>query len=422
MADTSDWDWETREKRIPVRDWNSRFEWVEEPYSSPDGERVAAIINSSDGANNIHVSVCVNGEIWENPFEKIWHLRFTADGRLMALVSEMGEWTVAVDGIPWENRFGYVWNPLFSMDGRSIAVSFQRDRQYGMVLNDIPWECTYGNLTDPSLSLDGNHTAASVQVISTGEVEIHKFQEGTISAAMDGVAWQRPFVNVWNKDISPNGDLAAEVRLTLYDYTIAVNGVPWEKTFGGVWEPIFHPISGKVFAPVRVKGKWYLAEDGQLMWTTPFDQLWHALFSPDGKSLAAIVATGFGKWTIAVNGKAWNLLFSDFVTDLTFSPDSRSIAAVVKDNERWGLAVQGLAWKNTFDMVWKPVYSPDGAHVAAKVESGGKYTIAMNDRLWRRDCEAVWDPTFSPDGTRLLFRTIEDGVYFRRVIPVSEFG
>ena len=82
-------------------------------------------------------------------------------------------------GFAWENRFAYVWNPLFSRDGGSIAVSFQQDRQYGMVLNDVPWEETYGNLTDPALSPDGNHTAASVQVISTGEVEIHKFQEGT---------------------------------------------------------------------------------------------------------------------------------------------------------------------------------------------------------------------------------------------------
>ncbi|MBI5590071.1 MAG: WD40 repeat domain-containing protein [Deltaproteobacteria bacterium] len=418
MTDTVAWDWETREKRIPVGDWNSRFEWVEEPYASPDGERIAAIVNSDEGEFN----VCVNGQSWETPFEKIWHLRFTADGRLTALVSDMGEWTVAVDGTLWENRFGYVWNPLFSRDGRSIAVSYQSDRQYGMALNDVPWEKTYANLTDPVLSPDGNHTAGSVQVISAGEAEIHKFQQGTISAAMDGVLWDRIFVNVWNNAISLKGDLAAEVRLTLYDYTIAVNGVPWEKTFGGVWEPVFHPVNGKVLAPVRVKGKWHLAQDGELIWKSPYVQLWHLLFSPDGKSLAAIVATGFGKWTVAVDDRAWNCLFSDFVTDLTFSPDSRKIAAVVKDNERWGLAVQGSAWKNTFDMVWKPVFSPDGAHVAAKVERVGKFTIALNDRLWPHDCEAAWDPWFSPDGTRLLFRTIENGVYFRRVIPVSEFG
>jgi hypothetical protein len=327
-----------------------------------------------------------------------------------------------VDGIAWENRFGYVWNPLFSNDGKGIAVSFQQDRQYGMVLNDVPWETTYDNLTDSVLSPDGGHTAASVQVIVSGEVEIHKFQEGTISAAMDGVVWDRTFVNVWNKAINLNGDLAAEVRLTLYDYTIAVNGIPWEKTFGGVWEPIFHPISGKVVAPVRENGKWFLAQDGHLLWTTPFVQLWHPVFSPDASRLAAIVATGFGKWTLAVDASAWRLVFSDFVTDLTFSPDSRRLAAVIKDKDLWGLAIDGSAWKNTFDMVWKPVFSPDGAYVAAKVERAGKYTIALNDQLWPHDCEAAWDPAFSPDGTRLLFRTIENGEYFRRVIPVSDFG
>jgi hypothetical protein len=40
MTDTVAWDWESGEKRIPVGDWNSRFEWVEEPYCSPDGTRL----------------------------------------------------------------------------------------------------------------------------------------------------------------------------------------------------------------------------------------------------------------------------------------------------------------------------------------------------------------------------------------------
>ena len=111
MVYLKSWDWETSEKNIPFNDWKGNFGWVEEPYVSPDGEKIAAIVNVSEG----EFKACVNGESWENTFEKIWHLRFTPDGRLTAIVSDMGEWTVAVDGIPWEKKFGYVWNTMVSL-------------------------------------------------------------------------------------------------------------------------------------------------------------------------------------------------------------------------------------------------------------------------------------------------------------------
>ena len=113
---------------------------------SPDGEKIAAIVNLAEGEFN----VCVNGEAWETAFEKIWHLRFAPDGRLTALVSEMGEWTVALDGTPWENKFGYVWNPMFSPDGKNIAVAVQQDMAYAMALNDVVWENTFANMTNPT--------------------------------------------------------------------------------------------------------------------------------------------------------------------------------------------------------------------------------------------------------------------------------
>ena len=105
MVDTRNWDWETRKKIIEIGNWKDRFGWVEEPYASPDGEKIAAIVNMDEA----EFSVCVNGEPWEEIFDKIWYLRFSPDGRLTALVSDMGEWTVAVDGEAWENKFSYVW-------------------------------------------------------------------------------------------------------------------------------------------------------------------------------------------------------------------------------------------------------------------------------------------------------------------------
>ena len=151
MIDVKNWDWETGEKQVTMKDWKDKFKWVEEPYVSPDGETVAAVVNVDEGAFN----VCVNGETWGNSFDKIWYLRFAPDGRLTAFVSEMAEWTVAVDGNPWENKFGYVWNTMFSEDGKNIAVAYQRDMQYGIALNDKPWEETFSNMTQPLLSGNG---------------------------------------------------------------------------------------------------------------------------------------------------------------------------------------------------------------------------------------------------------------------------
>ena len=185
MVKSESWDWETGEKAIPTGPWNDKFRWVEEPYASPDGEKVSAIINLDEG----EFSVCVNGEIWENVFDKIWYLRFSPDGRLTALVSEMAEWTVAVDGIAWEKKFGYAWDTAFSPDGKNIAVSVQNDMQYCMALNGVTWENTFSNMTNTALSPDGKRTAATVQTEKFGEAEIHKFQEGAYTAAINGISW-----------------------------------------------------------------------------------------------------------------------------------------------------------------------------------------------------------------------------------------
>ncbi len=56
------------------------------------------------------------------------------------------------------------------------------------------------------------------------------------------------------------------------------------------------------------------------------------------------------------------------------------------------------------------------------MEKNGKYTIAVNDKLWSKECEAAWDPVFSPDSGKILLRTIEDGTYYRRIIPVSDIS
>ena len=149
MIDSRHWDWEPGEKKVPVAPWKEKYQWVEEPYASPDGEKIAAIVNIDDGEFN----VCVNGQPWgETVFDKIWHLRFSPDGRLTALVSEMGEWTMAVDGTAWETHYGYIWEPRFSADGAHIAAAVQQDMQYAMVLDGVIWEQMFPNMTYFALS------------------------------------------------------------------------------------------------------------------------------------------------------------------------------------------------------------------------------------------------------------------------------
>ena len=37
--------------------------------------------------------------------------------------------------------------------------------------------------------------------------------------------------------------------------------------------------------------------------------------------------------------------------------------------------------------------------------------------MWSPWYEALWEPVFSPDGTQMLIRAVEDGTYFRQVVP-----
>ena len=73
MEEIHNWNWETGSREVAdINECNQTVHWVEEPYVSPDGEKIAAIVNLAEGEFN----VCVNGKLWETVFEKIWHLRF----------------------------------------------------------------------------------------------------------------------------------------------------------------------------------------------------------------------------------------------------------------------------------------------------------------------------------------------------------
>jgi len=96
------------------------------------------------------------------------------------------------------------------------------------------------------------------------------------------------------------------------------------------------------------------------------------------------------------------------------------VAAVGKDNGKYTIVVDDTVWGDAYDMVWSPVFSPDSRNVAAKVEKDGCYTIVMNGRSWRRESEALWNVAFSPDGSKVLVCAVEEGKYYRRVMPITE--
>ena len=128
MQEPEAWNWEPGDQTVPLNGWKNQYQWVEEPQASPDGESVAAIVKQDEA----EFTICVNGAPWESSFEKIWHLRYSPDGRLAALVADTGAWTVACDGQSWENQFDYAWDLSFSPDGAHISVCIQQAMQYAM--------------------------------------------------------------------------------------------------------------------------------------------------------------------------------------------------------------------------------------------------------------------------------------------------
>lgn len=422
MKNIENWDWTTGKKVVAdISGWQSEYESVEEPYVSPDGEQIAAIVQIEEET----VSVCVNGTPWEKSFDKIWYLRFSPDNQAVAIVSDTAEWSVAVDGKPWENWFEFVWNTRFSQEDGSIAIAAQNARSYFAVKDDVPWETGFSAMSNLTLSRNGRVAAAAVQTEALKEGDIFEFQKGHFTIAADGTPWKNTFLNAWEIDISADNRLvAAEVRLSLYDYTIAINDEVWPNAFSAIWRPRFNPVDNSVTAPVKVPGGWSLAKDGELFWEGRYVQLWQHFYSTDGKKIAGIAAPVFGKWTIVENDIPWNVTFNEVLTDPVYSPDNRSIACTGKNDGKWYVAVDGKMWPEAYDRAWPPVFSPQGDFVAAKVERNGKYAIAVNGKTLDIPLAEAWNPVFSPDNTKIMVKGIgtgeDEGKYCRHIIETDK--
>ena len=422
MNHKENWDWQPGRRTIAdLAAWRETYDYMEEVAFSPDGESAATIVKTPDA----EFAVCQNGQLWENVFDKAWYLRYAPDGRLCAIVSDAGEWTLAIDGDTWESRVDYLYDLRFAPAGPGIAGAAQQGGTYRVVRDDMPWEADFPTLTDTAISPDGSRSAAVVQTVTFKEGDIFTFQKGCFALAVDGKVQNANFLNVWNPVFSHDArQVAAEVRTSLYDYTITVDGTPWPKMFSAVWGPQFNPATGKVSAPVKTPEGWTIAEDGAPIWTRPFSMIHRHLYSPSGNKLAAEASPVYGRWTMAVDGIPWALTFGDLVADPVFSPDGERLACIGKDNGRWYVAVDGKRWPEAYEMVLDIAFSPDGGTVAARVEKDGRRVIVVNEKPIGEAFLELASPGFSEDGRHLLLRGVCDldgrPTVVREVLPTSD--
>lgn len=418
MSEISKWDWDTKEKLIAnINEWKKKFIDIRELTPSDDGEKIAAIVQPETGK----FTTCVNGEVWEEIFERSYSLKFNSDNQLLCLGYRNYEWLMAIDSNILEETFELIWNLTLTPDGKGYAVNVKKEEgKLGVYLNGQGWENMFADARGVTVSPDGKRTASCVQVQPPASPDIFTYLKGIMTVAVDGNPWGKTFLTVWGAVFSPDSNhVAAAVRTGLAQYSIAVDGNPWEGPYGLVWEPIFKPNSNDVVAPVRTPKGTTLAMNGKPIWGFFFN-VWRQKFSPDGQKIAAVVCSPFPLWTIAVDGKPWGITFDKAVLSPVFSPDGKRVAAAVKNNNKWTIAVDGSTWSEVFDMVWDPIFSPGGDKVVAKAERGGKYFIVVNGKVGKKGYESLWNPVFSPDGSKLLVKGVDNGKYYRRVIPISE--
>ena len=416
MKDKHTWDWQTDKKEIPIKDWQDAFNWVEEPYVSPDGEKIAAIVNQDEA----EFSVCVNGETWEESFEKAWSLKFASDGKLAVLASKDEEWSVCRDGVFWETWFDFIWDLQLSADGQFISVAVQKDSQYGMAVNDVQWDTLYDNINGMVLSDQGT-SAAIVQAQPLGQADLDSFDAGIFSIAVNGVAHPEKFMNAWDLCFDGQGkQVAYAIRKNRSDYSLVKNNTIWDSVFQSIWKPEFFNQDQSVVAPARVNGKWVLFKDGTPFWNKRFWQLWKLSVHNGSQKIAGIVSDDYGKWTVCENNKTWNVQCNNMISDLSYSDDGSLLIAICKHDGLWDMIVNQTPWHLKADKLWQPVVSSDNHIITTRMEKDGKYYLIINKKVYPQSFDMVFEPQISPDNEKILLKSINSGIYSRQVLSLDK--
>lgn len=415
MKNKTAWDWQTEEKQVPIKEWENEFNWVQEPCVSPDGEKVAAIVNIDE----MEFGVCVNGEAWPETFEKAWALKTGGDARMAALVSNDEEWTVCMDGANWDTWFDFIWNLDFSPDGSHVSAAIQKDMEYGMAVDDRMWENLYQSITGMIMSPKGD-TAAVVQVDAMAQADISAYAAGIFAVARNGEVVSDKFVNIDDITFDPDSkNTAFTIRKNKLEYAPAMEGGSWRNSFQYCWAPSFINNGQSIVAPVRLGGKWHLFKDETDFWKRPFGQLHKlAVHDPAGK-IAAVVSEDFGKWGICENNRMLNFQCDTMISDLFYTPDGSQLIAVFKNRGTWDIAVNGTQWGLKADKLWAPSVDQEGSLLATRMEKNGKYFVIVNGTVASGDVDMAFEPEISPDNEKILLKTIKDGIYRRQILPLD---
>jgi hypothetical protein len=430
MKQEQSWDWITPLKQLPLDEWDSRFNWVEDYHISLDGESVAAIVNIDEAV----FSICENGTVWDGEYEKAWGLTPLPDGRFSAMVCSDEEWTVSTSGKEWEEKFDYIWNLQVSPEcsypdgsytdgsyagGSYIGAAVQVGMEYAMAVNGTVWGNMFHNITDATLHTDGS-SAGVVQIEHMKAADINTFKKGIYSCAVNGEIEEGHFLNIWDISFDKAGEnVSYAARLDREAYTIVQNARAWDTNFQCVWRPEFSKDGSSVVAPVRLNGKWQLYRDGNPFWKNHYGQLWHVKASPVSGNYAAIVSNQFGKWTICENDAPWPLQIDTIIPELFYSEDGSVIAAPAKNMGRWGLLVNQKYWNLGADKILDPVISPSGEFVAVVIEKQGEWFLVVNNKVVSEGHDYMTSPSFSPDESKIMQKGIKDRVYTRKLIHLN---
>jgi len=131
------WDWDTKEKLLTdwENDYVKRFENCGDPYFSPDGKKIAAMVEDEKGW-----TIAVNGQTWKERFKCCGNPYFSPDGEKIAawvwVRYKKGE-TIAVNGQTWKEGFEECGDPHFSPDGKKIMVVVKKEGKYYRLVKEV---------------------------------------------------------------------------------------------------------------------------------------------------------------------------------------------------------------------------------------------------------------------------------------------
>jgi hypothetical protein len=405
----------TAEFEVNLKDWQSRFNWVEDFHVNPSGDKIAAIVNTDEA----EFTVCANGDCWDATFEKAWSLRFSPDSKLMALVANDDEWTVCIDGTPWEEQFDFVWGLTTSEDGSHVCAAIQRDMTYGLAVNDTPWETLYENISSTALSASGS-AGGVVQVDNLGQADIDGFSQGIFCVAVEGNVQSDKHMNIWDLCFDEQGKrIAYAVRKDRSRYTIGVDKQLWTNDFQFVWNPVFVDNGTSIVAPVRTQGKWLLYKDDQPFWNTSYAQMWKVTAQDTSNKIAAVVSNKFGQWTVCDNEHVWTYHCDTMISDLAYSENGQQLVAVCKHKGSWDIVANDSPWGLGAEKLWAPVISTDSRWCVTRMEKNKKQYLVVNAKVYNEPMDQVFEPVISPDNSKVIFKSIKDGLYSRKILELD---